>query len=158
MCDRTRDLTFRTFVLSRNGEEMYLRGKKSKKPYACNEITRFIGPQLRRVVLVHRHLSTASIPVRRWQAFFCFVLLFRAPPEAYGSFQARGQIRAITGGLCHSCSKARCEPNLPTYTTVSSNTRSLTHWAGPGIKPSSSWILVRFVNAESQWELPTRLI
>ena len=29
-----------------------------------------------------------------------------------------------------------------TYTTAQSNTRSLTHWARPGIKPMSSWILV----------------
>ena len=29
-----------------------------------------------------------------------------------------------------------------TYTTAHSNSGSLTHWAGSGIKPSSSWILV----------------
>ena len=32
-----------------------------------------------------------------------------------------------------------------TYTTACSNVGSLTHWAGPGIEPSSSWILVRFL-------------
>jgi len=31
------------------------------------------------------------------------------------------------------------------YTTAQGNTRSLTHWARPGIEPVSSWILVRFV-------------
>ena len=35
--------------------------------------------------------------------FFClFVLLFRAAPPAYGSSQARGQIRATAAGLHHS--------------------------------------------------------
>ena len=34
------------------------------------------------------------------------------------------------------------------------NTRSLIHWASPGIKPKSSWILVRFITIEPQWELP----
>ena len=29
----------------------------------------------------------------------------------------------------------------------------LTHWAGPGIKPASSWMLVRFVTAEPRYEL-----
>ena len=29
---------------------------------------------------------------------------------AYGSFQARGQIRATTAGLCHSDAKAGFEP------------------------------------------------
>ena len=32
-----------------------------------------------------------------------------------------------------------------TCTIAHSNTRSLTHWARPGIEPVSSWILVRFV-------------
>ena len=32
-----------------------------------------------------------------------------------------------------------------TYTTVCVNDRSLTHWVRPGIKSSSSWILVRFL-------------
>ena len=33
-----------------------------------------------------------------------------------------------------------------TYTTAHSNSGSLTHWARPGIKLESSWILVRFFN------------
>ena len=34
-----------------------------------------------------------------------------------------------------------------TYTTAHSTTESLTHWARrPGIKPTTSWFLVRFVN------------
>ena len=40
-----------------------------------------------------------------------------------------------------------------TYTTTHCNTGSLIHWARPGIKLASSWILVRFVTAEPQWEL-----
>ena len=31
-----------------------------------------------------------------------------------------------------------------TYTTAHSNAGSLTHWARPGVEPSSLWILVRF--------------
>ena len=44
----------------------------------------------------------------------------------------RGQIGAVATSLRHSHSN--------------SNTGSLTHWARPGIKPTSSWILVRFIN------------
>ena len=33
-----------------------------------------------------------------------------------------------------------------TYTTAHGNTGSLTHWARPVVEPTSSWILVRFVN------------
>ena len=72
--------------------------------------------------------------------FFVFCL-FKATPAAYGSSQARGRIRAIAASLHHS----------------HSNARSLTHGARPGIEPSSSWILVDFISAEPQWELPPLL-
>ena len=49
---------------------------------------------------------------------------------AYGSSQARGQIGAAVASLPHS----------------HSNAGSLTHRAGPGIEPSFSWILVRFMS------------
>ena len=39
-----------------------------------------------------------------------------------------------------------------THTTAHVNTRSLTHWAGPGIKPKSSWTPVPLVSIEPQWE------
>ena len=38
-----------------------------------------------------------------------------------------------------------------TYTTAHSNSRSLTHWERPGIERTSSWILVRFITPEPQW-------
>jgi len=56
---------------------------------------------------------------------------------------------------------------LPAYTTATATwdlshdcdlpnsswqPRSLTHWLRPGIKPVSSWILVRFATTEPQWE------
>ena len=41
-----------------------------------------------------------------------------------------------------------------TYTTAHSNVRSLTHGVRPGIKPASTWILVRFTSVTPQWELP----
>ena len=46
--------------------------------------------------------------------FFFFLSLcpFRASPMAYGGFQARGLIRAVVTGLCHSHSNARSEPHL----------------------------------------------
>ena len=58
-------------------------------------------------------------------------------PVAYGSFQARGQIVAVADSLHHS----------------HRNVGSLTHRARPGIELASSWMLVRFVSAEPQWEL-----
>ena len=40
-----------------------------------------------------------------------------------------------------------------TYTTAPGNAGSLTHRVRPGIKPASSWILVRLVTVEPQKEL-----
>ena len=40
-----------------------------------------------------------------------------------------------------------------TYTTAHGNTGSFTHWARPGIEPTTSWFLVGFVPAVPQWEL-----
>ena len=72
---------------------------------------------------------------------FCFILFyflfFSAASTAYGGSQARGQIGAIAAGIHHS----------------HGNTRSLTHWARPGMELESSWLLVRFVSTEPQREL-----
>ena len=40
-----------------------------------------------------------------------------------------------------------------TYTTAHGNARSLTHWARPGIKSTTSWFLVGFVSTAPQREL-----
>ena len=44
--------------------------------------------------------------------FFFFFLLSRAPPTAYGSSQARGQIGATTSSLHHSHSNTASKPHL----------------------------------------------
>ena len=49
-------------------------------------------------------------------------------------------------------SQAACP--LPPGTSNFCNTWSLTHWVRRGIEPASSWILVRFITAEPQWERP----
>ena len=72
---------------------------------------------------------------------FC---LLRAGPMAYGSSQARVRIGATAASLLpwqHWIQAASA-----TYTTAHGNARPLIHWARPGIKPVSSWILVGFVN------------
>ena len=78
-------------------------------------------------------------------SFLPSLLSLRTAPVAYGGSQARGPIRAVAAGLHHSHSNSRSEPRLwPTYTTAHGNAGSLTHWVRPGIRPSSSWMLVRF--------------
>ena len=55
-------------------------------------------------------------------SFYCLFVCFRAIPMAYGSYQTRGQIRAVTAPqlwLYHSHSNAWSEPHLqPTLQLV----------------------------------------
>ena len=68
---------------------------------------------------------------------------FRAAHVAYGSSRVRGWIGAAAAGLRHSHSNTRCEPYLwPIWRLVA----SLTHWARPGIEPTSSYTLCEILN------------
>ena len=77
--------------------------------------------------------------------FFLLLLhffLFMATPIAYGSSLARGQAGASPAGL-HQC---QVRTTSATYTAACSNSGSLTCWARPGIKPSSSQTLCQVLN------------
>ena len=63
-----------------------------------------------------------------------------ATPAAYGRFKARGWI-----GAAAACLQHQIQATSAVYTTAQGNARSLTHWARPGIEPTSSWIQVKFV-------------
>ena len=76
--------------------------------------------------LWHRLAAAAPIGPLAWE-----------PPYAAGGAQARGRIRAVVAGLCHS----------------HSNAGSLTHRVRPEIEPTTSWFLVGFVSAVPRWEL-----
>ena len=41
-----------------------------------------------------------------------------------------------------------------TCTTAHGSAGSLSHWGRPGFEPATSWILVGFISAAPQWELP----
>ena len=79
-----------------------------------------------------------------WRPIFFFFVFFKSTSIAYGSSHAKGLIRAAAAGLYHSHRNTRSEFTSVTYTTAHGNARSFTHWAGPGIKPASSWILVHY--------------
>ena len=92
------------------------------------------------------HHTTRELQKKNFFFFFCFLEphpcgLWKFP--VYGSNQTRS----------HQSSPQQHQiwAESATYTTV--HGKSLTHWARPGIKPASSWLLVRFVTAEPQGEL-----
>ena len=72
--------------------------------------------------------------------------LFRATSMAYGGSQARGPIESCSRWPIPEPQQFEIWAASATYTTLHGNTRSLTHWARPGIKPETSWFLVGFVN------------
>ena len=75
--------------------------------------------------------------------FFSFGLFGPLPIEYRGS-QARGPIGSEATSLHHSHSNARSLS--ASYTAAHGNPGSLTHWGRPGLKPASSWILVKFIS------------
>ena len=57
----------------------------------------------------------------------------------------RSWIRAAAAGPHHSHSRAGSEPHSWPTPQLVTMPDPLTHWARPGIKPTSSWVLVRFL-------------
>ena len=85
-------------------------------------------------------------------SFFGFCLaFFMARPTAYGGSQARDLIRATAVSL--QCSHSNARSQSANHPTAHSNARSLTNWGRPGIEPTISWFLVRFVPAVPWLEL-----
>ena len=119
------------------------------------------GPSYATLVVVERQLGGFASPTRTGLGWFArvrlgfilfFFLLFRAAPKAYGSSQVKGEIGAAATSL-YLPQQCQIQALSSTYTTAHGNTRSLTHWARPGIEPTTSWFLVGFIYAVPQPEL-----
>ena len=52
---------------------------------------------------------------------------------------------------CTTATQGPSQPLLQLNTAAHGNTASLSHWASPGIKPASSWIIVGFVTNYYPW-------
>ena len=103
--------------------------------------------------------STQSKKLRK-ENFFFFFLPFLGPFPRHMEVtpKARGLIGTIATGLHHSHSNTGSEPHLQPYTTTHSNTGSLTHWARPGIEPTTSWFPVGFVSHWAMTGTPGKLL
>ena len=84
-----------------------------------------------------------------WKLFFrfCFFFfcLFRAGLAAYWGSQVRGSNQSPNRRPTPQPQQHGIQATSATYATAHGDAGSLTHWARPGIKPASSWTLVRFV-------------
>ena len=79
-------------------------------------------------------------------SFFFFFGFLRVVPVVYESSQDGGWIRGRAASLPPQPQQHKIWAASATYNTAHSNTRSLIHWVRPGIKPTTSWILLGFVN------------
>ena len=101
-----------------------------------------------------QHLGNHNYSSSLVTAFFFLFLLFRAAPEAYGSSQARGRIRAVAASLHHSHSNVEPRAASMTYTAACHNTGSLTYQApGQGLNPHPHGSQSGSLTAEPQREL-----
>ena len=83
--------------------------------------------------------------------FFCFSFLGLHPQ--HGSSQARGLIRDTAASLHHSLSNVGSEPRMWPTPLLTGMPDPQHTWVRLGIKPPSSWMLVRFVFSSPQWEV-----
>ena len=83
--------------------------------------------------------------------FVCLFCLFRVCPQHI-------YVPRLESHRSYSCRSTpqpqqhQIQATSVTCTTAHGNARSLTHWARPGIEPTSSWILVGFISTELWWE------
>ena len=96
--------------------------------------------------------SSWNIPIINKLDELFFVCIFRFSPWAYGSSYARGGIRAVAADL-HTPQPQQRQIWATAYTTTHSNAGLLTHWARPGMEPSSSWILAGLITPEPRQQL-----
>ena len=106
----------------------------------------------------HWIFSVHSFVNWRWYNFFhafFFPLVFLGPRPWHVEVPRLGIEPALQlPALTPQPQQRRIWAASATYTTAHDNAGFLTHWARPGIKPTSSWILVGFVTTKPQRELP----
>ena len=86
--------------------------------------------------------------------FFCLFVLFCFLRSSYRRFPGQGSNWSYSCQPTPQPQQCQIQAISVTYTTAHGNTRSLTHLAKPGVKPASSWILVRFITTELEQKLP----
>ena len=80
------------------------------------------------------------------RCLYCFFLGGGGHTCGMWRFPGQGWNWSCSHWLTPQPQQHRIQAMSVTYTTAHSNASSLTYWARPGIKPASSWMLVRLVN------------
>ena len=90
------------------------------------------------------YLDLPVIPVKAWHQFFFFVLL--GPHHSIWRFPGYPANWSCSHSPTPQPQQCGIQAASGIYTTAQGNARSLTQWAKPGIEPTSSQMLMGFVN------------
>ena len=96
--------------------------------------------------------------INKKKTFFFFSCLFLGSHMWHMEVPRRGVEMELSRQSTPQVQQHQSQASAATCTIAHGNTRSLTHWAKPGIEPASSWILVGFITAEPWWKLPEKHI
>ena len=98
-------------------------------------------------------LWLSSVVMLIYCSIFFFFFAFQGCACGRGQFPGWGLNQSCSLRFIPQPQQHQIQAASAAYTTAHGNAGSLTHWAGPEIKPASSWVLVRFATTEAQWEL-----
>ena len=85
---------------------------------------------------------------------YLFILLFRTTTLGMWRFPGEESNQSYSWWPTPQPQQHGIRAASETYTPAYGNARSFTHWGRPGIKPASSWMLVRFINHWAMMEAP----
>ena len=118
---------------------------KTISPALVNDVNYDL--QWRNVSIYNQQMITFTSTRRTTYIFFFFCFCFLGPHPGHMEIPRLGvQSELQLSDYVPQPQQCQIWAVSATCTTAHSNSRSLTHWAKPGIEPASSWILVRFVN------------
>ena len=124
----------------------------------AGSLTHCARPGIKPVSHRSRCIIDPAGPQQELSLLLIFFFFFTAAPVAYGSSEARGQIRVAAAGLCHTHSNSGSELPLWPAPQLIAMPDPLTHWVRPGMEPTSSWILVGFLTCWDTTETPEKTL
>ena len=143
--------SYRTCEVSSILTPFYRQGNRSRKTNLTQLISGRAGTQTQSAHICvtvqtlccfsHRHMHRDICHTIIW-LFFFFFFFFLGPHLQHMEVHRLGLNGSCSCRPTPQPQQCRIRASSVTYTTAHCNTGSLTHWSRPGIKPTSSWILV----------------
>ena len=119
-----------------------------------SKLTRSLFHNIRTILFCSHLLLTQSLAVFSSLCLFFFSSFLG--PYLQHMEVPRQRVKLELQLLAYATAIAMQDPScICDLPAACSNSGSLNHWSRPGIKCTSSWIIVEFIVVEPQWELPS---